>query len=195
MTSIILRPFYYRKNEQIRFDLENDPELYKVLENIKGMIWSNTKQCWYILLTKKNLSSSLEALNNKAIVDTTFLDTYLLNRKKIKKRFDLLVFFIALVFIMGLAAGAHEIYSQRDAGIYSKNFFINLLGDSFMVWRFPLLTIFWGHFGGIKDWTTVMAYLLVNCMMYAFIIERMITLLRPNKKLVENALLSGELQI
>ena len=196
MKTIILRPFYYRSNEQIRLDFEQDAELSKVLENVDGMIWSKSKGCWYIRLSEKNKKVAVQALSDKAIVDTTLIDIYLKNRKRLTSRFAKGTFFIVLIIISGIAAASFEYASQRDIGTIGTDLFSNLIADSFTIWRFPLLTIFWGHFGGIKSWITVISYLFIDCMIYSFIIERAIALLLPvNKKYIENAILTGELQL
>ena len=195
MNLIILRPWFYRNAEQIRLVFDENQDLNQYLETIPGLIWSRSKATWYMCFSKKNVAMLIEKLNSRATVDADLMTDYILNQVKLNRRFAWGTFLTILLLISILTAASQEYYWQRDSGTIGTGMFSNVMADSFMIFRFPMLTIFWGHFGGIKSWTAVIIYLFINCTLYAFIIERLITPLMPKKNLIKDMILRGEIEM
>jgi hypothetical protein len=59
---------------------------------------------------------------------------------------------------------------SRDEGKLGKNIFLNFLADFYNILRFPMHTIF-NRLAASKAWFFCIG-LLINCVMYAFIFER-----------------------
>lgn len=196
MNSIVLRPWFYRNAEQIRLKFEDDTELDGFIKSIgKELRWSNSKKCWYMPMSKKNMNFLIDKLNKKTVVETALMDKYFIQRRKLNYEFSFYTFFTALLIVSICTALSQEFYWQRDSGTIGNSLISNTIADSFMIFRFPMLTIFWGHFGGIKNWTTVIIYLFINCAIYAFFLERIITPLRPKKALIKDRILVGQLEM
>lgn len=195
MNQITLRPWFYRNAEQIKLVFEEDQDITLFLQAIPGLIWSSSKACWYMKFSKKNVDFLKEKLSSRAIVDTHLMIEFIRNLRKINRKFAWGTFLTVLLIIAVLTAASQEFYWRLDTGTLGTGFFPKLMANSFMIFRFPMLTIFWGHFGGIKSWTTVIFYLFINCSLYAFIIERLITPLMPKKNLIKDMILRGEIEI
>jgi hypothetical protein len=66
----------------------------------------------------------------------------------------------------------------REEGTSENSFFLNLMADSFSIFRFPTHTLFWRYMSG----NIFIAGLFINCIFYAFLIERLISFIKQQKK-------------
>jgi hypothetical protein len=95
--------------------------------------------------------------------------------KKISKRtfiISTIVFILLLVTCFFAAAG-------EDEGTLGNNIILITLSKMFSILRFPTHTLLWSSIikGGA---VTFFAGLLINCMFYGFITERIISLFKKN---------------
>ncbi len=93
------------------------------------------------------------------------------------KRFNSAFFIIVSIIMAGIAFLTFREAYARDEGKIGTGFIRNFLADMFNVMRFPTHTL-------LKGWSRVPLNfslgLLVNCLLYAFILERILYfIIRP----------------
>jgi hypothetical protein len=177
MRTITLVPFLHRRVEQVKLQFNNDPELTEIVSHIEGAKWSTTKNCWYMPLDKKSSELITIAVEGKATINAEELNNYLKQQKTASRKFKLPTFIIVFGALCLLALITAQFQYDRDNDLLGQSFLKNRIADIYLVLRFPLHNILWGR----MSWPEYVATLGVNCMMYAFIIERAITLLSKPK--------------
>ena len=85
MKTVTLLPLLHKQAEQIGLQFIVDAELNKLVKKLKGIKWSRNNKCWYLPLTKENYTAVINAINGKAIADTTLLKQYMEKKKQIGK--------------------------------------------------------------------------------------------------------------
>ncbi len=81
MIVIQFLPFYHNKQECIGIVFKHDNSVNDIIKKIKGVKWTATRKCWYILCTKENYQAAADALKGIAELQTGDLKKYLLQRK------------------------------------------------------------------------------------------------------------------
>jgi hypothetical protein len=177
MKTITLVPFLHRRVEQVKLQFPNDPELSELVSKADGIRWSTTKNCWYMPLDKKSSELVINAVGGKATVNTEELDGYLKVQKEKSRKFKLPTFIIAFAILCLLALLSSQFQYARDNDTLGSSFIKNRIADIYLVLRFPLHNILWGK----MSWPEYVATLGINCMMYAFIIERVLNIFSKPK--------------
>lgn len=84
MHTVVLRPFVHRDQEVIGIEAPHTQSLDRAIRKIKGVKWSQTKKCWYLLLNRDSHQALRDALQQLAALDEGGLRAYLLKRKAVK---------------------------------------------------------------------------------------------------------------
>lgn len=80
-----LKPLLHRGQEQIGIFFFKNDELNLIVRKIKGVKWSQTNKCWYLLLNKASREAVKQALKEKAVIDESLLRQYLQKKKQVAK--------------------------------------------------------------------------------------------------------------
>ena len=83
METVILKAMQHRNAECIGINFTGNALLNAAVKKIPGIKWSNTNQCWYLLLNKTSHSLITTAFLHKAAIDNTSLKNYLQKKKQI----------------------------------------------------------------------------------------------------------------
>jgi hypothetical protein len=75
--TINLRPILHRDGQQIGIYFKNDLPLNIIVRKDAGAIWSQSKKCWYVPLSKKAFEKLRTAVKDSAILDTSELKKFL----------------------------------------------------------------------------------------------------------------------
>jgi integrase/recombinase XerD len=78
--TINLRPIFHRDSEQIGIYFKNDLPLNIIVRKDAGAIWSQSKKCWYVPLSKKAFEKLRTAVKDSAILETSELKKFLEER-------------------------------------------------------------------------------------------------------------------
>lgn len=78
---ILLRPFYHRGMECIGLIFKKGNSLNEIAKRIKGIRWSDQKNCWYTSCNRVSYDSIKKLFDASAVLDTEELKIYLLQRK------------------------------------------------------------------------------------------------------------------
>jgi hypothetical protein len=89
---------------------------------------------------------------------------------KFMKGFSRFVFVYIFVFIFFLTLFSFFAAWARDEGTLGNNILLKVLADLYTLFRFPAHTLFWKYMNG----NLFFIGLLVNCLLYSYIIERLI---------------------
>jgi integrase/recombinase XerD len=81
MQTIVLKPLLHRGQECIGIYFENSPKLNGVIRKKAGARWSQTKKCWYVLLSKENYNKLSNASKGLAVIEQSALHKYLAEKK------------------------------------------------------------------------------------------------------------------
>lgn len=81
MRAVILKPLFHREQECIGIWFEKDGLLQSSIQKQADAKWSKTHHCWYVKCTGENFLRLKTALEGKAVLDTTNLKNYLLEKK------------------------------------------------------------------------------------------------------------------
>ncbi len=98
-----------------------------------------------------------------------------------QKKFSVRIFFTALIIIMVLQLLSFLGAAGEDEMGRSRNFFWRFMSDSFVVFRFPTHTLLWNFFS--RSGILFLFGLLLNCLIYSFLIERLFTV---SKRVLRN---------
>lgn len=79
--TITLRPFHYRAQEVIGFDLNLNTALEKEVRKFKGIKWCVANNLWYIPLRREQYENAKAFFDGKLIFDLRPLQAYLQQRK------------------------------------------------------------------------------------------------------------------
>ncbi len=82
---IVLKPLFHRGDEGIAIVFDHNKVLNNSIKKIKGVKWSQTHRCWYMLLTKENYQLIVKTVKELATISNNPLKEYLEKRKVIKK--------------------------------------------------------------------------------------------------------------
>jgi len=82
---IVLKPLFHRGDEGIAIVFDHNKILNNSIKKIKGVKWSQTHRCWYMLLTKENYQLIVKTVKELATISNNPLKEYLEKRKVIKK--------------------------------------------------------------------------------------------------------------
>ena len=88
-------------------------------------------------------------------------------------------FLLLAVFIFGLTFFSLLCAWGRDEGTLGYGWFRNFVADAFTVFRFPTHTLFWDYING----SNFILGLTLNALIYALIIEFLLTLLIRKRSL------------
>ncbi len=80
--TIDLKPFFHRNAEQIGVYFKNDLPLNIIIRKQAGGIWSQTKKCWYVPLSRQSFEKLKAALKEHAVLEIGELKKYLESKKK-----------------------------------------------------------------------------------------------------------------
>lgn len=83
MESITLKAIQHRNLESIGIYFPKNNLLEKIIRNQPGAKWSQTKKCWYIPLTETAYDLLMQALKDKAVVNSALLKTHLQHKKRV----------------------------------------------------------------------------------------------------------------
>jgi integrase/recombinase XerD len=83
MPTITLTPIQHRNAECIGIYFNNSLPIKNGIRTIKGIKWSHTKKCWYLLLNKDNYHAICKAIGNLAAINNNALRQYLEKKRKI----------------------------------------------------------------------------------------------------------------
>src|SRR5438067_1575561 len=110
-----------------------------------------------------------------------FFNRTLLNishgKMTVHKRFNWVIFLVTLILLCILAFFSFFAAWARDDGTLSEGFLPNLLADLFLILRFPTHTLFWNYMNG----DMFLFGLLINCILYSFLIERLIQIMKRTR--------------
>ena len=81
METILLKPFHHRGMECIGIYFTHGKEIFAIVKRLAPVKWSRTYNCWYIPCSREHYSLLVRALENKAVIETGLLKTYLQQRK------------------------------------------------------------------------------------------------------------------
>jgi integrase/recombinase XerD len=81
LPTVVLRPFHYRGQEVIGFDLNLDTGLEKEVRKLKGIKWCGTNNLWYIPLSREQYEQTKAFFEGKISFDLRPLQEYLKQRK------------------------------------------------------------------------------------------------------------------
>jgi len=81
LPTVVLKPLYHRKGENIAVFFAHCTELEHLIRTIKGAKWTQTHQCWYVPLGAGHYQQLRTNLNGKADLNTGALKTYLEQRR------------------------------------------------------------------------------------------------------------------
>jgi integrase/recombinase XerD len=77
LPTVVLRPFHYRGQEVIGFDLNLDTGLEKEVRKLKGIKWCGTNNLWYIPLSREQYEQTKAFFEGKISFDLRPLQEYL----------------------------------------------------------------------------------------------------------------------
>lgn len=83
MQRVTLYPLFHIKQECIGFKFENDKLIEECIRKVKGVRWSRTHICWYILYTPGNEETILHSLPPAIEINLTALANYHKKRAQI----------------------------------------------------------------------------------------------------------------
>ena len=81
METVTLKALYHRKDECIGIYFKHSITLNDIVKKIPKVKWSKTTNCWYVPCTKEYYEHIVKALDDKAILQTSELKSYLHQRK------------------------------------------------------------------------------------------------------------------
>jgi site-specific recombinase XerD len=81
MLTITLKPLQHRNTECLGIYFTSNLQITKSIKTLKGVKWSHSNKCWYVLLTADNYTSICTAIGNIAQVNNTALREYLEKKK------------------------------------------------------------------------------------------------------------------
>jgi site-specific recombinase XerD len=82
--TIELKPLFHKGAEQIGIYSKNNSALNSTLHKEAGAVWSQTKKCWYIPLTRNAFDHLKGALKDHTTIETSALKKYLEGRREKK---------------------------------------------------------------------------------------------------------------
>jgi hypothetical protein len=81
LPTVVLRPFHYRGQEVIGFDLLLNNTLEKEARKLRGIKWCGEKGMWYIPLSREHYEGAQAFFKERFSFDATQLRQYLAQRK------------------------------------------------------------------------------------------------------------------
>jgi integrase/recombinase XerD len=83
MLTITLKPLQHRNAACIGIYFTGSQQITKCVKTIKGIKWSHTNKCWYVLLNQNNYTAICKAIGNTAAINNSTLREYLEKKKTI----------------------------------------------------------------------------------------------------------------
>jgi integrase/recombinase XerD len=77
LPTVILRPFHYKGEEAIGFDLNLNSSLEKEIRKLKGIKWCCQNNLWYIPLCRDNYQKAIAFFKDSLLFDPLHLQAYL----------------------------------------------------------------------------------------------------------------------
>jgi hypothetical protein len=172
-----------RKDDQHYMQLvfKPDEQLTLIAKKIPRVRWSETYKCWYFSIDPKNFYAITNAFEGVATLNTEAIDHFVKEKNYELTDFHLKGFILAFCCFLLITVLCY--LTQLNAESDKKpmdNVLTHALARLFAVMRFPMHYIFKGK---LSSWTTYIFSYVVNCLLYAIIVERLIALFRPKMRL------------
>ncbi len=83
METVTLKVLQHRNTECVSIYFNNKAAVKNAVKKINGIKWSNTNKCWYLPLSKENVTAITKAVDKIAVTELSSLKAYLQKRKTI----------------------------------------------------------------------------------------------------------------